>query len=182
MLDFSGRLNETMKINSSAIPVMAGILLVMISGCSSSLQSDDLTSISDCMRYVAISPDPRAAALLGEIADGARMLATERELADVQGIPLTRDMRMPPSARNAATLYKQWRALQRERNFSTPNYASPMGYGYRYTPAQLEAVREILAAHKPEFNLLIRAINDPVWAFPAGGAVDFGSPSVMIAK
>jgi hypothetical protein len=161
------------------IAISAAVIALLAFGCvpakADPPQPSNYTSIGDYTRALNSSNDPAAITLRTAISNGPADLARAETVAKGEGIPLTADTTMPQADKNAATIYKEWRALQRERNYSSPNYASVMTYGWAYTPAQLEAIRQLIKAHLPEFDLLRRAIGQPAWAYPLGVSPDYAS-------
>ncbi|MDQ2730907.1 MAG: hypothetical protein M3Y56_04550, partial [Armatimonadota bacterium] len=114
------------------------------------------------MRALERLHDPRARAILRQIAQGPADLAREKRAARREGIPLERRLLqqpVPPLNENAAPLYHEFVVLERSHPLHLPEYANGMSTRYAYTPEQLDTVRRILH-DRPDVMGLVHRIGD----------------------
>lgn len=102
------------------------------------------------------------------VAAGPATLAREEAAARALGIPLTpaaKQAPLPPPSQNAAPLYTALTALLHAKPLGLPKYAEGMGATHSYTPAQIAAVRRILAARPDVLRLVHQAAIRPQCVF-----------------
>ena len=93
-------------------------------------------------------------------ADGPANLAREEAAARREGIPLTAQalqQPLPPADQNAAPLYVKLTKLLHDKPLGLPKYAEGMDAFHSYTPAQIAAVRQTLAARQDVITLVHQA-------------------------
>jgi len=101
-------------------------------------------------------------------AAGPANLAREEAAARREGIPLTAQelqQPLPPAGQNAAPLYTKLTKLLRDKPLGLPKYAEGMDAFHTYTPAQIAAVRQTLAARQDVMTLVHQAADKPQCVF-----------------
>ena len=101
-------------------------------------------------------------------ADGPANLAREEAAARQEGIPLTAQelqQPLPPAGQNAAPLYVKLTKLLHDKPLGLPPYAEGMDAFHSYTPAQIAAVRQTLAARQDVMTLVHEAAAKPRCVF-----------------
>jgi len=101
-------------------------------------------------------------------AAGPANLAREEAAARCEGIPLTAQelqQPLPPTSQNAAPLYTKLTHLLHDKPLGLPKYAEGMDAFHSYTPAQIAAVRQILAARQDVMTLVHQAADKPHCVF-----------------
>lgn len=102
------------------------------------------------------------------VAAGPASLAREEAAARREGIPLTAQelqQPLPPVGQNAAPLYTKLTKLLHDKPLGLPKYAEGMDAFHSYTPAQIAAVRQILAARQDVMILVHQAADKPQCVF-----------------
>ncbi len=110
----------------------------------------------------------QSAAVRQRIADGPANLVREEATARREGIPLTAQelqRPLPPPAQNAAPLYTKLTKLLHDKPLGLPKYAEGMDAFHSYTPAQIAAVRQTLAARQDVMTLVHQAADKPQCVF-----------------
>ena len=103
-----------------------------------------------------------------EIAAGPASLARELAAARREGVPLTaQELQppLPPAGQNAAPLYTKLTTLLYDKPLGLPKYAEGMDAFHAYTPAQIAAVRQTLAARQDVMTLVHQAADKPRCVF-----------------
>ena len=103
-----------------------------------------------------------------QIAEGPANLAREEAVARREGIPLTAQelqQPLPPPNQNAAPLYTKLTKLLHDKPLGLPKYAEGMDAFHSYTPAQIAAVRQTLAARQDVMTLVHQAADKPKCVF-----------------
>ncbi len=101
-------------------------------------------------------------------AAGPANLAREEAAARREGIPLTAQelqQPLPPAGQNAAPLYTKLTKLLHDKPLGLPKYAEGMDAFHSYTPAQIAAVRQTLAARQDVMTLVHQAADKPQCVF-----------------
>ncbi len=101
-------------------------------------------------------------------AAGPAHLAREEAAARREGIPLTAhelQQPLPPASQNAAPLYVKLTKLLHDKPLGLPKYAEGMDAFHSYTPAQIAAVRQTLAARRDVLALVHQAADKPRCVF-----------------
>lgn len=101
-------------------------------------------------------------------AAGPANLAREEAAARREGIPLTAhelQQPLPPASQNAAPLYVKLTKLLHDKPLGLPKYAEGMDAFHSYTPAQIAAVRQTLAARQDVMTLVHQAADKPQCVF-----------------
>ena len=99
---------------------------------------------------------------------GPASLAREEAAARREGIPLTAQalqQPLPPAGQNAAPLYTKLTKLLHDKPLRLPKYAEGMDAFHSYTPAQIAAVRQTLAARQDVMTLVHQAADKPRCVF-----------------
>jgi len=117
---------------------------------------------------LVVRAQTQAQAMQQFIAAGPANLAREEAAARQEGIPLTAaqlQKPLPPPGQNAAPLYVKLTKLLHDKPLHLPKYAEGMDAFHAYTPQQVAAVRQTLAARQDVMALVHQAADKPQCVF-----------------
>ncbi|MGO8671685.1 MAG: hypothetical protein ACLQVD_10020 [Capsulimonadaceae bacterium] len=152
------------------------IVTMLLTGCGQGAPKYNPRNINGYELALSWSPNPRAAAIRQQIANGPRDLAKQIAACKAEGISLT----VPTATvlapnKNAALVYADIKRIMQASPMNYPVYADPFRRNVAYTAAQLDAVRHYFAS-RPDIMSRLRKVTAMPDCVPAA---DYQSSATM---